>query len=243
MKKSLLIAGVAALALAGCKGKGTENSTASTAANVAAPQGQNWTETVAATPVGGFVKGNPNAAVKLIEFGSYSCGACKAFSDDSHDKLESYIQKGTLSFEFRSVVRGPQDIAPTLLAACNGPGPFFMITKKLFDDQGVWASPANFNAITPELQEEWASKGPTVVAAQFSKALGLNDMVAKLGVSTQKADACLADKAAIDRLQALQVSLTKDGVESTPTFMINGQKIEPGTPWSTLEPLLVKAGA
>ena len=40
------------------------------AAAVEAPAGQQWWDTVAATPEGGWLVGNPNAPVKLVEYGS-----------------------------------------------------------------------------------------------------------------------------------------------------------------------------
>jgi protein-disulfide isomerase len=240
MNKAFLFVSVMAVALTGCKTKGDENSTNSTASNVAAPAGQNWNETVAATPVGGYVKGNPNAIVKLVEYGALSCPVCKAFSDDSKEKLKTYVGRGTLSVEFRPFMVHPQDLPGTLLAACNGPAPFFMISEKMYDNQNEWAYG---NPLSNELIAEWSKGGPTSVATQMATHLGLNDFVSKLGVSQEKAKACLADKGAIDRLEALQKQGMQEKVTGTPTFFINGQKVENVVNWADLEPLLVKAGA
>ncbi|HEX2762279.1 MAG TPA: thioredoxin domain-containing protein, partial [Allosphingosinicella sp.] len=45
-----------------------------------APVARDWTRTVVATPEGGFRMGNPAARVKLVEYGSLTCGHCAAFS-------------------------------------------------------------------------------------------------------------------------------------------------------------------
>ncbi|HEY1144708.1 MAG TPA: hypothetical protein VGE84_00025, partial [Allosphingosinicella sp.] len=76
--KALLSTGALTLALllGGCNDKGVDanavesSGAGTTAAPIPAPNGGDWTETVSATPEGGFVMGNPNAAVKVVEFGS-----------------------------------------------------------------------------------------------------------------------------------------------------------------------------
>jgi protein-disulfide isomerase len=80
--------GTAALALllAGCGGDSGGNSQTAAANNaapvetVAAPNGGDWTQTVAQSPEGGMLMGNPAAPVKVIEYASYTCPACASFS-------------------------------------------------------------------------------------------------------------------------------------------------------------------
>ena len=48
---------------------------------VPAPNGGDWSTIVSATPEGGFVMGNPNAPVKLVEFGSMTCPHCAEFDE------------------------------------------------------------------------------------------------------------------------------------------------------------------
>ncbi|MEO8619159.1 MAG: thioredoxin domain-containing protein, partial [Sphingomicrobium sp.] len=40
-----------------------------------------WSKTVAATPEGGIVMGNPKAKVTLVEYGSLTCSHCKHFAE------------------------------------------------------------------------------------------------------------------------------------------------------------------
>ena len=67
------------LALAACSGEsgaGTATGNAAAVAGAPAPAGQNWAETVAKTPEGGFRMGNSDAPVKLVEYGARTCPTC-----------------------------------------------------------------------------------------------------------------------------------------------------------------------
>ena len=90
------LAGAAFVALAACNAdKGTANGTAATnvaAVPVAPPANGDWSTMVSATPEGGFMMGNPNAKVKLIEFGSMTCGHCAEFEEQGGQALiDNYV--------------------------------------------------------------------------------------------------------------------------------------------------------
>ena len=81
---------------------------------VAAAQGRRlvarWS---AATPAGGFVMGNPNAKVKLIEYGSLTCPHCREFDEKGVQPLiANYVKTGQVSWEFRNYVRDAFDLPP-----------------------------------------------------------------------------------------------------------------------------------
>ena len=86
------------------------------------PPGGTWADVVNATSAGGFVMGNPNAKVKLVEIGSLSCPHCKAFDDEGVPALiEKYVKPGKVSWEFRTyVIHGPIDVAADIVVRCNG---------------------------------------------------------------------------------------------------------------------------
>ena len=70
----------AAFTLTACNGEESGNSVAAPSEPVKAvpaPNGGDWSTIVAESPEGGFVMGNPNAGVKLIEFGSMTCPHCR----------------------------------------------------------------------------------------------------------------------------------------------------------------------
>ena len=116
MKRTHLLAAVAAvLAISACgKGGGEADLNAPiTAEPVAPPAGGDWSKTVAATPEGGFQMGNPNAAVKLIEYGSMTCPHCAEPSMKRACRRSStnYVKKGLVAFEYRNFVRDQVDLA------------------------------------------------------------------------------------------------------------------------------------
>src|SRR5687768_3218644 len=56
------------------------------------PKGGDWQQVVAQTPAGGFVMGNPDAAVKLIEYGSMTCPHCAEFDETGVQPLiDKYV--------------------------------------------------------------------------------------------------------------------------------------------------------
>jgi len=243
--KMIAIAALA-LSLAAC-GKKDDASTAPAATAAAgAPtipaDGQNWTDTVSATPEGGFRMGNPDAAVKLVEYASFTCPHCAAFEAEASDKIQAYVQKGTVSWEFRPFLLNAMDVAPSLLAGCQGAGPFFKLAEQLYADQPNWA--AKYQSLS---QAEIQRLQALPEAQQFSalaKAGGLDQFFGARGLPAAKAEACLTDKAATDKLVALRgIGTDRDGVTGTPTFIVNGTNAKDTYDWASLEPKLKAAGA
>lgn len=231
-----------ALSLAACGGgAGDANNAASTSANVAAPTGGAWVDTASKTEAGGFVIGNPDAAVKLIEYGALSCSHCAEFSEKSHEKLMGYVSKGTVSYEFRPFLLNPIDVPATLLARCAGPRPFFTISEQMYAAQHDWLG--RTQSITEAEQRSWQGMPPEQLAGTLAAKLQLDSFVQQRGVGSGQAKACLSDKAAIDEL----AKITQDGVKEfnitgTPTFILDGKTQDVNT-WEALEPLLIAAGA
>src|SRR6476646_7515504 len=143
MKPSLIFAcTAAALAVTACnKSNDQSGPAAATSDNVTItqatpPAGGNWTNVVNATAAG-FMMGNPNAKVKLIEIGSLSCPHCKKFEEEGVPKLiDKYVKSGQVSWEFRPyVIHGPIDMAANIIARCGGVKTFFPMTMALYKDQ------------------------------------------------------------------------------------------------------------
>src|SRR5437764_14921073 len=103
--RTFLACTMAVLALACCN-KQTEGG--STAANTSMvtiteanpPPGGTWVDVVNATSAG-FMMGNPNAKVKLVEIGSLSCPHCSPFEETGDTPLvQKYVQTGDRNSEF-----------------------------------------------------------------------------------------------------------------------------------------------
>lgn len=242
MKKLLLAASTLMLVTA-CNQKPADSGAASgSGATVAAPAGTKWSETTAVTPDGGMLMGNPNAAVKLIEYGALTCSHCAEFSEKSSTELKAMVDKGTVSYEFRTFMLNALDVPAALLARCSGAGPFFPIAEQMFATQRDWLGKAQ--TFTPEDQKQLQGMSPAQLPAALADKLGLVEFVRQRGIPEEKAKACLADAKAIDALVALTDKGVREfKVQGTPTFVINGVTQENTASWETLKPKLIDAGA
>lgn len=201
---------------------------------------KDWTKTVAATPEGGIRIGNPAAKVKLLEFASYTCSHCKTFNEVGVPALKQHIASGKLSFEQRSFVRNGPDFAVSLLVACLPTDKALGLAEALFADQAKWTEP--FTAIVPADSQAIAALPPEKQPARLAEVSGLDGWAAKRGVPLAKAQVCLADKAAQDRLLAIRSeAIDRYKLEGTPTFVINGATVTGAFDWAGLEPKLAAA--
>ena len=100
---------------------------AAPAAN-ARPAARDWSHTVVATAEGGFRMGNPAAKVKLVEYGSLTCGHCANFARAGVASLVgTYVRSGKVSYEYRNFILNGLDVAASLVARCGGASRFFPI--------------------------------------------------------------------------------------------------------------------
>lgn len=242
--KKLLLATSALLLVTGCGDKGADKGAAGSGdgKSVAAPAGAKWSETTAVTPDGGMLMGNPDAPVKVIEYGALTCSHCAEFAEKSKGELTAMIDKGTVSYEFRTFMLNALDIPAALLARCNGAGAFFPLADQMFATQRDWLGKAQ--AFTAEDQKQLQAMSPAQLPTALADKLGLVDFVRQRGVGEEKARACLTDKKAIDALVALTDKGVREfKVQGTPTFVINGVTQENTASWDALKPKLIDAGA
>lgn len=233
----LLVVAASALALAGCKKSGTDAGTAGNATAVAAPTDQapaaGWTETTALTPDGGFRMGDPKAPVTLIEYGSLTCPHCADFNAEALPTLKQWVSSGKLSYEYRNFVRDPYDLAAALLARCGGAGPFFKLTDQLYASQKDWVGKAE--KVSDADRNRIQALPPQKQAAAIAQLMGLDAFVAQRGIPSAKAEQCLSDQAAQQKLVDMrQTATTKFNLEGTPTFIVNGDVVE-GADWASLK--------
>jgi protein-disulfide isomerase len=235
-----------AILLTGCgESGGGGNATAEKGASptaIPAPNGGDWTQTVAQTPEGGFLMGNPNAPVKVVEYASMTCPHCAEFSHSGAQPLiDKYVKTGQVSFELRNFVRDPADLAASLLARCSGPGPFFQLTDQMFAAQDEWLG--KLQAMTPAQQQQLQTLPPQQVVGAMAEQAGLVQFVRVRGVPAEKAQQCLSNQAELDRLVQMAQKATQDhpNFPGTPTFLINGQLAENSGTWEALEPKIQEA--
>jgi protein-disulfide isomerase len=244
---TLLVCSMAALALAACNKNKDEGAGTTTAADdtikitqANPPPGGTWADVVNETSAGGFVMGNPNAKVKLLEIGSLFCPYCKRFEDEGSPLLvENYVKPGKVSWEFRPyVIHGPIDVAANIVARCSGLKTFFPLTKALYKDQPTLE--AKIQATPPEKLQEIQNLPTSQVFVTYANLLGLQDWAAARGLPQAKSNQCLADQKMIDR----EVQITSDvntqypEFSGTPSFVLNGKMLPKTGSWKELQPQL-----
>jgi len=206
----------------------------------AAPRpAQDWSRTVAATPSGAYRMGNPRAKVKLVEYVSLTCPHCRAFDQNAGDALiKKYVKTGKVSLEYRNFVRDAYDVSAALISRCNGATGFFRLTRALLKDQPAWTATAE--AAPSEQVEALQNLPPGKMFAESARIAGLQKWAAVHGVPAARANRCLADEKAIERLMAMTAGAIKDhpGFPGTPSFLLNGKLLEDTSTWEELEPKL-----
>ena len=241
----LLLAAAAAplaLALAACGSESGGPVSGEAIAPVAAPAGQQWTDTVAITPEGGWLIGNPDAPIELIEYGSLTCPACANFSQTGMQSLrDDYLNSGRVSLEFRSVpIHGAVDLVLTRMLECGPKEAAPLLAEQLWGNLDAVLTPIQSNAAALEQAMSLPENQRFVAYADQG---GLIEFFAARGFSIAQSSECLSDFAAMQALaERLQAQADKDGVNSTPTFLLNGTAIDE-TSWAALEPMLQNAGA
>ena len=233
------------LALAACSGGDSSNTTQAAApvAAATAPAGQNWTETVVKTDEG-YLMGNPNAPIKLVEYGARSCPTCGAFGREAFKPLtDNYVSTGKVSFEFRDfLVHGAPDVALTLLGQCGGTAPFFPILEQMYQNQNAFLD--KLQTMPPAMQQSLANLAPTAVATKLAEHMGAIDFVKQRGIPEAKARACLADQKQLEIMaKPTEAAMQAGTVTGTPTFLINDKKLDQVVSWDQMEKALKAAGA
>mgnify|MGYP002828688482 CR=1 FL=1 len=236
-----------ALALAACGSGDDAGGTVAgePVAEVPAPEGQDWAETAEITDRNGYLVGNPDAPIKLVEYGSLTCPGCAQFSRDASETLlGEYVDSGRVSFEFRSfAIHGPIDLALTRLIDCGSPAQAVPLADQ------VWA---NLPTILDTVQQRSAQLEQTLSLPEdqrfvaFAETAGLLDFFASRGISRDQARTCLADAERLSEIaEASQSYGTQDEITGTPTFLINGTQLDlsPGAAWPQVEAALQRAGA
>ena len=163
-------------------------------------------------------EGAKDAPITIIEYASMTCSHCAHFHEATYPTLKSkYIDTGKVRFTLREFPFDPVAVAGFMVARCAGEKREAMIGL-LFSQQKNWAF----------------SDKPLQ---------GLTALVKQTGMSQEKFDACLQDKALYANVnQVFEKASKQFKVDSTPTFFINGKKVSgalsPEEMDKQLEPLL-----
>jgi protein-disulfide isomerase len=155
-------------------------------------------------PLGEMVLGKADAPVTIIEYASMTCSHCAHFATTTMPELKTrYIDTGKVRYMLREFPLDPLAAAGFMLARCaakDDATKYYAMIHTLFADQANWAF--------------------------VQKPLGpLLSIAKQAGLSEQNFNACLANQSMLDKIEAIRkAAADKLGVNSTPTFFINGEK-------------------
>ncbi len=182
----------------GSKESGSDMPKIAAGADVPPPAGKQWSDVVNATPESGFVMGNPNAAAKLVEYGSYTCSHCRDFTAEAAEPLRKMVDTGRLSYEFRSFLRDPYDMAMAMIARCGGAETFFPMTEQLFGNQNAFFDVVQ--KVDENRQKAIMSLPPEKRFIALAQSVNLIDFAKQRGMAEDKVNQCLADSKTGERL-------------------------------------------
>jgi len=159
----------------------------------------NTAELMTAGPLGEQSVGKEDAPVTIIEYASMTCGHCASFHNNTYPELKKrYIDTGKVRYILREFPLDALAAGAFMLARCAGEGKYFPLVETLFQQQSQWAVQ---KPIEPLLK----------IARQA-------------GFTQQSFDACLKDQKMLEGIEWVRNrGNDKFGVNSTPTFFINGK--------------------
>jgi protein-disulfide isomerase len=157
--------------------------------------------------------GDPNAPIKIIEYGDFQCPYCLQFWQETEPQLiEEYINNGTVYFEFRAFpILGPESVSAAEGAYCAGDqGKFWEYHDTLFTN---WSG-ENVGDFTQEKLIQYADS---------------------LALDIDVFEQCLSEGTHKGTVEQDRANGEADHVRATPTFFINGHILEGAQPFDVLK--------
>ncbi len=164
---------------------------------------------------GDITVGDPDAPITIIEYFSMTCSHCADFHNIVLPTLEErWVSTGVVKFIYRNFIRDGIDLMASMVARCEGPERAMLTTSLFFEKQNQWAF----------------SNDPVGELAALAR---------RAGISRASFDACLQNK----ELERHLVEMANKGrdefnIEATPTFFINGEKIEGALPLEEFDEMI-----
>jgi protein-disulfide isomerase len=161
--------------------------------------------------LGDKVLGPADAPVTVVEYASMSCPHCAQFDATTFDDFRlKYIDSGKVRYIFREFPLNAPAYAAAMVARCAPADRYFDVVHAYFRNQQAWLGSQNLKGAILE------------VAKPF-------------GFTEQSFDACVSNQALFAGLDAVKARGVEFGVQATPTFFINGKKLEGALSLAELE--------
>jgi protein-disulfide isomerase len=148
--------------------------------------------------------GDENAPVTVIEYGSFTCPHCATFHEQVFPQLKAeYVDTGQVRFVHREVYFDRFGLWAGMVARCGGSVQRYFGMADLIYGQ----------------QREWTQGEPVEVVENLRR------MGRTAGLTNEQLDACLSDGEKAQTLVAwYQENAEEDGIQSTPSFVIDGER-------------------
>ena len=145
--------------------------------------------------------GDKEAPVLIIEYASFTCSHCATFHKEVLPKLKAdYINPGKVLLEYREVYFDGPGLWAGLLARCQGNEKYFPMIDLIYRKQKDWARGNRDEIIN-----------------------GLLSVGRQSGLTDEKSRMCMENGILAEELiKIFKKNTTKDGISSTPSFIING---------------------
>ena len=151
-----------------------------------------------------LVIGQANAPVTIVEYASMTCNHCATFHNTVLPAIkEKYIDTGKVKLVFREFPLDERAALASMVARCAGDDKSMPLISMLFSKQDEWAS----------AKQDFLPK-----LFKFGQ---------QVGFTRQAFDRCRQDEKLIKSIIAVRDrGNVAFGVNSTPTFFINGKRME-----------------
>lgn len=182
---------------------------------------------VKATPAQaeGYLMGNPNAPVQIMEFADFECPACGQFATVTEpDVRKRIVQTGLASYRFFDFPL--TDIHQNTLAASNAAacasdqGKFWEMHDQLYEHQPEWSSEA--------------TSDPKKFFGRYASQIGLD-------VSTWSK--CYDGQRHLPRILSNRAEGERRNIRQTPTFIIGTKMIPGALPYDMIKAYVDSAAA
>ncbi len=174
--------------------------------------------TYAGMPVQGRVVGTADAPVTIVEYSDFQCPHCATAHETIYTPVvNKYVKAGKVRFEVHPVAfLGPASQLAAEAALCaQDQGQFFPYHDRLFAAQRQYGRGA------------------------FTEAR-LKEYAAEIGLDLNAFSRCLDSRQHAKDVERLNREAQRNGVTGTPTFFVNGTKVEGAIPFEQFYKLYLK---
>ena len=164
--------------------------------------------------------GNPQAKVTVVEYASASCPHCAEFNNEIFPAFKAkYIDTNKIHYVFREFITPPPEVAVAgfLIARCAGKDKYFSVLDAIYHGQQAMYASGDYRGSLLRIAES-------------------------AGMTEDQFTSCTTNDAAIKALNdRVDKAVNKDGITGTPTFVVNGTKMDGAPTLANLDAAIAAA--